>query len=153
MDKKICAFIFTVAFVTLSGVVHSNPQNVQRGPSVEPIVEVDIETANKAEITKDAGFNFAPAAERLPATEKSRTPANIVSKAGASSAVSYLGPIIFLIALPFGLWIMVSKKFSKKSAEDKAVGYFPKTHQFNPYKTDYQKSSDDDDDMDYPKAS
>lgn len=151
MDKKICAFLFTISFITLSGVVHSNPQNVQRGPSVEPIVEVDIETANKVEATKDAGFNFAPV-ERLPATEKSRTPANIVSKSGATSPSSYLGPIIFLIALPFGLWIMVSKKFSKKSAEDKAVGYFPKTHQFNPYKTDYQKSSDDDD-MDFPKAS
>lgn len=152
MDKKICAFIFTITFITLSSVVHSNPQNVQRGPSVEPIVEVDIETANKPEATKDAGFNFAPA-ERLPAAEKSRAPANITSKAGASSPTAYLGPIIFLIALPFGLWIMVSKKFSKKSAEDKSVGYFPKTHQFNPYKTDYQKSSDDDDDMDFPKAS
>lgn len=151
MDKKICAFIFTITFITLSGVVHSNPQNVQRGPSVEPIVEVDIETANKAELTKDAGFNFAPA-ERLPAAEKSRTPANITSKTGANSPTSYIGPIIFLVALPFGLWIMVSKKFNKKSTEDKSVGYFPKTHQFNPYKTDYQKSSDDDD-MDFPKAS
>ncbi len=152
MDKKICAFLFTITFITLSGVVHSNPENVQRGPSVDPIVEVDIETANKAEVTKDAGFNFAPA-ERQPATEKARTPANIVSKSGATTATSYLGPIIFLIALPFGLWIMVSKKFSKKTTEDKSVGYFPKTHQFNPYKTDYQKSSDDDDDMDFPKAS
>jgi hypothetical protein len=152
MDKKICAFLFTITFITLSGVVHSNPQNVQRGPSVEPIVEVDIETANKLEATKDAGFNFTPP-ERLPATEKSRTPANIVSNPGATTPSSYLGPIIFLIALPFGLWIMVSKKFSKKSAEDKTVGYFPKTHQFNPYKTDYQNSSDDDDDVDFPKAS
>lgn len=151
MDKKICAFLFTITFITLSGVVHSNPQNVQRGPSVDPIVEVDIETADKAELTKDAGFDFAPA-ERLPATEKTRTPANIVSKSGATTPSSYLGPIIFLIALPFGLWLMVSKKFSKKS-EDKSVGYFSKTHQFNPYKTDYQKSSDDDDDMDFPKAS
>ena len=152
MDKKFCAFIFTITFITLSSVVHSNPQNVQRGPSVDPIVEVDIEASNKAETTQDAGFNFAPP-ERLPATEKTRTPANIVSKAGASSAASYLGTMIFLIALPFGLWIMVSKKFSKKNADDKAVGYFSKTHQFNPYKTDYQKMSDDDDDMNFPKAS
>lgn len=152
MDKKICAFIFTFAFISLSSVVHSNPQNVQRGPSVDPIVEVDIEDVKRDQSVKDAGFNFAPA-QRLPATVKSRTPANIVSKSEPNSPISYIGPIIFLIALPFGLWIMVSKKFSKSSAEDKAVGYFPKTHQFNPYKTDYQKSSDDDDDIDYPKAS
>jgi hypothetical protein len=152
MDKKICAFLFTFTFITLSGVVHSNPQNVQRGPSVEPIVEVDIETVNKFDATKNAGFNFA-LSEKLPAYEKSRKPANITSKSGATTASSYLGPIIFLIALPFGLWIMVSKKFSKKSAGDKAVGYFQKTHQFNPHKTDYQKSADDDDDIDFPKAS
>ena len=152
MDKKICAFIFTFAFISLSGVVHSNPQNVQRGPSVDPIVEVDIEGVKRDQSVKDAGFNFAPA-QRFPATVKSRTPANIISKSEPNSPISYIGPIIFLIALPFGLWIMVSKKFSKSSAEDKSVGYFPKTHQFNPYKTDYQKSSDDDDDIDYPKAS
>lgn len=152
MDKKICAFIFTIAFISLSGVVHSNQQNVQRGPSVDPIVEVDIEDAKRAEMNKDAGFDFSPA-ERLPAAVKSRTPANIVAKAEANSPTSYIGPIIFLIALPFGLWIMVSKKFSKPSPEDKTVGYFPKTHQFNPYKTDYQKPSEDDDDIDYPKAS
>lgn len=74
MDKKICAFIFTIAFISLSGVVHSNPQNVQRGPSVDPIVEVDIEDAKRAEINKDAGFDFAPT-ERQPAAVKSRTPA------------------------------------------------------------------------------
>lgn len=146
MDKKFCAFIFTFAFLTLSSVVHSNPQNVQRGPSVDPIVEVDIESSKN-----DSGFDFAQA-ERVPATEKTRRPANIMSKADATTPSSYIGPIIFLIALPFGLWIMVSKKFSKKS-EEKSVGYFPKTHQFTPFKTDYQKSSDDEDDMDFPKAS
>lgn len=152
MDKKICAFIFTIAFISLSGVVHSNPQNVHRGPSVDPIVEVDIEDVKRAEVNKDAGFDFAPP-QRYPATLKSRTPANILSNAEANSPFSYIGPIIFLIALPFGLWIMVSKKFNKPSGEDNNVGYFPKNHQFNPYKTDYQKSSEDDDDADYPKAS
>lgn len=149
MDRKICAYIFTFAFFTLSGVVYSNPQNVQRGPSVDPIVEVDIE---RTDSVKPEGFNFESSPERLPATEKKRAPANILSKATANNPSSYVGPIIFLIALPFGLWIMVSKKFSKKS-EEKAVGYYPKTHQFTPFKTDYQKTSEDDDDMDFPKAS
>ena len=69
MDKKICAFIFTMAFISLSGVVHSNPQNVQRGPSIDPIVEVDIEEAKRGEHQNETGFDFAPV-QRLPAAVK-----------------------------------------------------------------------------------
>ena len=153
MDKKICAFIFSITLISLSGLVHSNPENTQRGPSVNPIVEIDIEDIKKAESTNTSGFNFTSPQE-VKAKFESRRPANIVSKSEPNTPVSYIGPIIFLFALPFGLWIMVSKKFSKKSSEENSVGYFPKTHQFNPYKTDYQESSeDDDDDQDYPKAS
>lgn len=153
MDKKICAFIFTITFISLSGLVHSNPGNTTRGPSVNPIVEIDIEDVKKADVNKNEGFDFSPN-RRLPAAIKSRLPANIVSKVESNSPSSLIGPIIFLIALPFGLWIMVSRKFSKTPSEESAVGYFPKNHQFNPYKTDYQNSSeDDDDDIDYPKAS
>lgn len=151
MDKKICAFLFTITFFTLSGVVYGNPQNIQRGPSVEPIVEIDIEDVKKADMSKESGFDFS-SNERMPANQKARTPANIVTKTQSNPPSSYIGPLIFLIALPFGLWIMVSKKFSKKTSDEKTVGYFPKTQQFSPYKTDYQKPSDDDD-VDFPKAS
>lgn len=143
MEKKICGFLFAITFVALSGVVHGQPGSVHRGPSVDPVVEVDIEDAKKV----DSGYDFA----KKEATPK-RIPANIMSKTEATSPVSYIGPIIFLIALPIALWIMVSKKFSK-SAVEKSVGYYPKTEQFNPYKTDYQKSAEDDDDVDFPKAS
>lgn len=144
MEKKICAFLFAITFVTLSGVVHGQPGSVHRGPSVDPVVEVDIEDAKKVE----SGYDFA---KPVAATPK-RVPANIMSKAEAATPSSYIGPIIFLIALPIALWIMVSKKFSKSPVE-KSVGYYPKTEQFKPYKTDYQQSAEDDDDVDFPKAS
>ena len=152
MDKKICAIIFTISFISLSGLVHSTPENVHREPAVNPIVEIDIEDTKNSNVNKDTGFDFSPS-RRIPAAIRSRLPANIISKAETSSPTSFIGPIIFLIALPFGLWIMVSRKFSKPSDEEKAVGYFPKNHQFNPNNTDYQNSSEDDDDMDFPKAS
>ena len=152
MDKKICAFIFTITFISLSGLVHSTPEHAHREPAVNQIVEIDIEDIKNSEVNKDSGFDFS-LTQRNPAALKSRIPANIISKSEASSTSSYIGPIIFLIALPFGLWIMVSRKFSKPSGEESTVGYFPKNHQFNPNKTDYQNTSEDDDDLDFPKAS
>lgn len=145
MEKKICAYMFAVTFIALSGVVHGQPDNVHRGPSVEPVVEVDIEDAKKV----DSGYDFAKT--EAPVAAK-RVPANIVAKAEPVSASNYIGPMIFLIALPIALWIMVSKKFSKRD-DEKVVGYYPKTEQFKPYKTDYQQSAEDDDDVDFPKAS
>ncbi|AUN97117.1 hypothetical protein C0V70_03135 [Bacteriovorax stolpii] len=144
MEKKICALLFAFTFITLSSVVHGQPESVHRGPSVEPVVEVDIEDAKKVDSGYDFAKNEAPAPKRFPA--------NIVAKADATAPSNYVGPLIFLIALPIALWIMVSKKFSKKS-DEKAVGYYPKTQQFKPYKTDYQQNSEDDDDVDFPKAS
>lgn len=156
MEKKICAFIFVFTFVTLSTVVQSNT-SIHRGPSVEPIVEVDIEDAKLP--SNSTGYDFAvnepvAPAERAPTSfsPKARVPANIVSKSSDSTPSSMIGPLIFLIALPIGLWIVISKKFSKSDVE-KSVDYYPKTQQFKPYKTDYQKSAEDDDDIDYPKAS
>lgn len=145
MEKKICAYLFVFTFIALSGVVHGQPDSIQRGPSVEPIVEVDIEDAKKVE----SGFDFA---KQEPKVTAKRIPANIVAKAQATTPGSYLGPFIFLIALPFAVWIMVSKKFSAKKS-DKVVDYYPKTHQFKPYQTDYQHTTEDDDDIDFPKAS
>jgi hypothetical protein len=65
-----------------------------------------------------------------------------------------LGPILFFIlALPFAIWMFVNKKL-KSLTEDKKTDYYTSTHQFQPYKTDYQKQDDnvDDDDIDYPKS-
>ncbi len=144
MEKKICAFLFAAYFITMTGVVHGQPEHVERSPSVEPVVEIDIEDAKKV----DSGFNFTQAETLTP----QRIPANIVAKADPTTPSSLVGPIIFLIALPIALWIMVAKKFSKKS-EEKRVGYYSKTQQFDPYKTEYKNASEDDDDIDYPKAS
>lgn len=149
MEKKICAYLFGITFIALTSVVFGQTENVQRSPSVESISEVDIESA-KANPAVHSGYDFAKA--DTPSKPKSRVPANIVSK--STESPSYLGPLIFLIALPIGLWIIVSRKFSAKASEEKGVDYFPKTQQFKPYKTDYQKSAEsEDDDIDYPKAS
>lgn len=146
MEKKICAFLFTVSFVALSSAVHGSNSMIHRGPSVDPVVEVDIEDAKSP--TNSAGYNFA----EVEKAEVARVPANIVSKTSESSPGSMIGPLIFLIALPIGLWIVISKKLSQNE-DDKKVDYYPKTQQFKPYKTDYQKSAEEDDDIDYPKAS
>jgi hypothetical protein len=140
MEKKICAYIFAVTFIALSSIVHGQSA-VDRSPSVEPMAEVDIQAKEVQKTGYDFAGNEAP----------NRVPANIVTKTDAQSSTSYIGPIIFLVALPIGLWIMISKKFSK-SAEDRRVGYYPKTQQFKPYTTDYQKTAEDDE-TDYPKAS
>lgn len=141
MDKKICAYIFSITFIALSSVVHGQGA-VERSPSVEPIAEVDIQTP---ETPTHRGYNF------VAAQAPKRIPANIATKNQEASSSSYIGPMIFLVALPIGLWIMVSKKFSK-NADDKKIDYYPKTQQFKPYTTDYQKSAEDDD-IDFPKAS
>ncbi len=158
MEKKFCAIVFAVTFVALSSVVHGSNSNIHRGPSVEPIVEIDIEDAKSP--ANSAGFNFedpAAVAEVAPevapkAAPKSRVPANIVSKSSDNTTGSMIGPLIFLIALPIGLWIVISRKISSKE-DSKNVDYYPKTQQFKPFKTDYQNSAEDDDDVDFPKAS
>lgn len=154
MEKKICAAVFAFTFIALSSVVYGSP-SLQRSPSVEPVVEVDIEDVKTP---SHAGYNFvnpekAMAADRIPTSVPVRVPANIVAKTDATTPGSMLGPFIFLVALPIGLWIIISKKFSRTANEEKPVGYYPKNQEFKPYKTDYQKSAEDDDDIDYPKAS
>lgn len=148
MHKKICAYIFGITFITLSSIVHGQSPALHRAPSVDPLVEIDIEDAKKSDGV-DNGFDFAVAEQ---ASAKARVPANIVTNDQATSPTSYIGPIIFLIALPIGLWMMVSKRFNK-GEDDKKVDYYSKTTQFKPFKTEYQKSAEDDDDIDYPKAS
>ncbi len=154
MDKKFCATVFVFTFITLSTIVYA--QN--RSPSVSPIVEVDIEDVKKGQTT-DQGYDFSKTENAAFAQEieqpKKRTPANIVTNHKSSPPMSYLGPILFLLTLPFAVWIIMAKKFntSQVHTPEKTVEYFPKTYQFNPYKTEYQKSADDEDDINYPKAS
>ncbi len=151
MDKKFCAFVFVISFVTMTTIVHG--QN--RSPSVDPIVEVDIEDVKKNG-AKEVGFDFNdPAKTTYDEQIKSRTPANIVSNQKSTPPSNYLGPILFLITLPFAVWLIMAKKFSSEEvvAPEKNVEYFPKTYQFTPYKTEYQKPEEEDDDYNYPKAS
>ncbi len=123
---------------------------IARGPSVVPLVEVDIEGQKKSEAV--SGYDFNQAAVRKPSHVKARVPANIVTKTATTSPYSYIGPFIFLITLPIGLWIMVSKRF-KADPSNKKVDYYEKTHQFKPYQSGFTKSDEDNDDIDYPKAS
>ncbi len=141
MKKSIYALTATIAFITLFNIGNLHA-NVGRTPSVEPIVEVDIEDAKN-----EKGYNFNAA------QAKSRVPANIVTKSESSPISSYLGPLIFLLTLPIAIWMVISKKIKSNPPIEKTVDYFPKTQQFNPYKTDYQQSAEDDDDIDFPKAS
>lgn len=120
-----------------------------RGPSVEPMTEVSIEEGrpNKPQ----SGFDFATA----PTVQAKRVPANIVTKTPEKSSTpySYIGPMIFLLALPIALWIVVSKKM-KGGENPEKVGYYPKTFQFKPYTSGSPKNDmEEEDDQDYPKAS
>ena len=118
-----------------------------RGPSVEQMAEVDIESEKKTET--HAGYDFATTPKHA---ARERVPANIVTKENATSPYTYIGTFIFLITLPIAVWIMVSKKFKTKEVKD--VGYYGKTHQFNGRQTEYSAHLEDDhDDIDYPKAS
>lgn len=117
-----------------------------RGPSVDPMMEVDIEKENVDTIS---GYDFAAHEKRTLATERKRVPANITTKTNATTPYSFIGPFIFLITLPIGLWIMVSKRFKSPKSE-RPVDYYGKTHQFTPK---HVSSESSDDDIDYPKAS
>jgi len=141
--KRIYTTLFFV-LVIQSWALASTPA---RGPSVEPMMEVDIETKN---VDTTSGYNFAAPIKRAPGAEGKRIPANITTKSNATSPYSYFGPLLFLLTLPIALWIMVSKKFKSSNAE-KSVDYYSKTHQFTPNHSSLE--SDDNDDIDYPKAS
>ncbi len=145
--KKLNSALFLLGVLLFSTITRGQI-SPGRSPSVEP-VEVDIEEVKNTN-TKDSGYNFDKPQTNITETKK-RVPANIMTNTEAPS--NYMGPIIFLITLPFALWLMVSKKFTPPSSIDKTVDYYPKTHQFQPYKTDYQESADDEDDIDLPKAS
>lgn len=145
MRKPIYSFITIFSLMTAGLSIHQ--AFAERSPSVEPITEVSIEDNRVANADGNAeGFDFAKKAAFSPA----RIPANIATKA-PSTPYSYIGPMIFLFALPIALWIVISKKM-KAADTDKKIDYYSKTTQFKPFRTEYQEH-DVDDDQDYPKAS
>lgn len=149
MKKTIFAIIATIAFITFIKDEKIHAQT-GRAPSVEPVVEVDIEDAKKHG-SDEAGFNFNHAvATRAPAVVK-RKPANITPSKNQTS--SYFGPMLFLLTLPFAIWMVISRKLKSQPAPEKSVGYYPKTQQFKPFRSDSPHTPDDEDDIDFPRAS
>lgn len=141
------AIINLTYFFSISLAVFSAHEALaERSPSVEPMAEIDIENQNNK--TPPNGYNFNE-------VKSNRTPAGIVAKDPKNSRTPYsmIGPFIFLLALPFAIWMVISKKFSNENEPEEKIEYFSKSYQFKPYKTEYQKQEDQDDDIDYPKAS
>lgn len=153
MKKPLISAIYILSLLTAGLTIHQAFAQ-QRSPSVEPITEVSIEdnrTPTK-EGQVDRGFDFT-IRNSVDEVSANRVPANIVSKTTThSTPYSYIGPLIFLIALPFGLWIIISKKMKHSEVVEK-LDYYPKNFQFKPYKTEYQEQDVDDEDQQFPKAS
>lgn len=151
MKKPLFSALYFLSLATAGLTIHQ--AFAERSPSVEPMTEVSLEDSIPKK--DNSGFDFHKH-EVTQATHKEdvkRVPANIVTKTPQpSTPYSFIGPLIFLLALPVALWIVVSKKM--KSAESSSkVDYFPKTHQFKPYKLDKNSRDVEEDDQDYPKAS
>lgn len=144
MRKPFYSFICILSFLGAGLTIHQ--AFAQRSPSVEPVTEVSIE---EDRALQTPGYDFTDKVAETAEARAQRVPANIATK--PSSPYSYIGPLIFLIALPLALWILVAKKM-KNTDPGKKVDYFSNTTQFKPFKTEYQEQ-DVDDDQDYPKAS
>ena len=156
MKKLITNSVYFLTLFVCAITIHE--AFADRGPAIEKYTEVDIENANMKNNPK--GFNFA---ESYNSATK-RKPADVENHGHVP--YSWIGPFIFLLALPMALWLILSKKSSKSphTTEEK-VDYYPKTFQFKPFKTDYQKSDEHDEnldeshnenhknDKDFPKAS
>ncbi|MDD4974325.1 MAG: hypothetical protein PHY93_08225 [Bacteriovorax sp.] len=154
MKKPLFSALYILSLLTAGLTIHQAFAQTQRSPSVDPITEVSIE-GNRPVIKAgqiEHGFDFAHKTEAV-ASETKRIPANITTKSSApSTPYSYIGPMIFLLALPIALWIVISKKMKNTNVAEK-LDYYPKTFQFKPYKTEYQEQDIDDEDHDLPKAS
>lgn len=144
MRKPLFATLYVLSL--LAAVFSIHQAFAQRSPAVEPIVEIAIDNDK----TNEKGFNFTT-------EESKRIPANITTKSGTQNTpYSYIGPLIFLIALPISLWIIVAKKI-KNSESGERVNYYSNTFQFksstNIEQTKGGNDVEDDDDHDFPKAS
>lgn len=135
--------------------------HASRGADLNQFQEIDMEGDLK-DVSK--GYNFsndtvAPKKEAAvtdrqvipPPKAKGRYPANTNFDPSQTPAY-YVGPLIFLLAIPLAFWILVSKKLTKDENVDQGK-FYSKTIQFKPYQTDYQKNDDNDEDDQFPKAS
>ncbi len=150
MNKSLFTAIYLVTILSAGLSIHQ--AFAQRSPSVEPMAEVSIEEDRPRPAEGPArGFDFNHT--NSTSTQSKRVPATITSpKSSPKSSASYLGPLIFLLALPLALWIVIAKKLkSEVSIENK--GYYHKTYQFKNYKNAVNESEYDDEDQDFPKAS
>ncbi len=150
MKRPLFSALYLLTLMSAGLTIHQ--AFAQRSPSVEPMTEVSIE--DEKPMVDHKGFDFTAQHTPKVAPETKRVPANIATKSSTpSTPYSYIGPLIFLFALPVALWIVVSKKMKSADAPEK-VGYYPKTFQFNPYKGDTPKAEMmDDEDEDLPRAS
>ena len=124
-----------------------------RGPAINEFQEIDMEQEWKDANKTGFDFNQQKPSNTVTTNKntKARYPAN--SKYDPSQSTSYyIGPLIFLLALPLTFWILISKKIKSDESEQNQGKFFNKTIQFKPYQTDYQKNDDNDDEQ-YPKAS
>jgi hypothetical protein len=155
MKKPLFSALYILTLLTAGLTIHQAFAQTQRSPSVEPITEVSIEE-NRPVIKEgqtEHGFDFADKNSAAVALETKRVPANIATKSTEhSTPYSYIGPMIFLFALPIALWIVISKKIKNTEVAEK-LDYYPKNFQFKPYKTEYQEQDFDDEDHNLPKAS
>lgn len=148
MKKPLFSAIYFFTLATAGLTIHQ--AFADRGPAVEPLTEVSLEDSIPKK--DNTGFDFHTHESVSAKSDTKRVPANIVSKTSSpSTPYSYIGPMIFLLALPAALWIIVAKKMKNAEAHSK-VDYYPKTHQFKPYKAEIN-DRDVEDDEDYPKAS
>ena len=154
MKKPLYSTVYVLCLLTAGLTIHQ--AFAQRSPAIEQMTEVSIEENQPVQNSgKPAtGFDFNNQNTAATTThDTTRVPANIATKSTESSTpYSLVGPMIFLLALPMALWIVISKKM-KVADVDKKIDYYPKTFQFKPYKSEYQEQDVDDDDQDYPKAS
>lgn len=147
MKKPLFSAIYFLSLATAGLTIHQ--AFAERAPAVEPMTEVSIEE-NRSTKTHN-GFDFAAKSEATISDEAKRIPANITTKNQEHpSPYSYIGPMIFLLALPIALWIVVAKKMKSTDKTDN-IGYYPKTFQFKSPKSNFH--DEDDDDQSYPKAS
>lgn len=148
MKKPLFTALYFITLATAGLTIHQ--AFAERAPSVEPMTEVSLEDSIPKK--DNSGFDFHRL-EKIHQSEAKRVPANITTKAPTTpTPYSYIGPVIFLLALPIALWIVVSKKMKTTETPSK-VDYYPKNHQFRPYKADHNARDVEDDDQDYPKAS
>ena len=156
---KILKLISFLTFSLLLSAMFSNV-HASRGADLNQFQEIDMEGELK-EISK--GYNFSnepvPAKKSAVVTDKQvipppkvkgRYPANANFDPSQTPAY-YVGPLIFLLAIPLAFWILVSKKLTKDEKVDQGK-FYSKTIQFKPYQTDYQKNDDNDEDDQFPKA-